>query len=94
MAIKNKQEKKEISGKTFIFQHPGLESSLELRERANDGNGNLSNKELYAEILEHVVFVDVDGVPQKINFTYFEENFDSMKVFTEVMKEALKFLFR
>ncbi|AVK98841.1 hypothetical protein [Lysinibacillus sphaericus] len=94
MAMKNKQMKKEISEKTFIFQHPGLESTLELRERAKDTNGNMSDKELYTEIMEHVVFVEVDNVPQKVNFTYFEENFESMKVFTEVMKEAIKFLFR
>jgi hypothetical protein len=94
MAIKNKQEKKEIAGKTWIFQHPGLEAVLDIRERAKDANGNTSDKELFKELLEHVVFVEEDGVPRRVNFEYFEEEFDSVKVFTEVMSAASKFIFR
>lgn len=93
MAIKNKQEKKEIAGKTFIFQHPGLEAVLDIRERSKV-NGNTSEKELFKELLEHVVFVEEDGVPRRVNLEYFEEEFDSMKVFTEVMSSAAKFIFR
>jgi len=93
MAMKNKQEKKEIAGKTFIFQHPGLEATLDIRERSKDAAGNTSEKELYKEFLEHVVFVEEEGVPKRINIEYFEE-FESMKVFTEVMRAASKFIFR
>ncbi|MBD8026422.1 hypothetical protein H9636_07090 [Ureibacillus sp. Re31] len=93
MAMKNKQAKETIEGKTFIFQHPGLDAALDMRERAKDANGNTSEKELYKEFLEHVVFVEEDGVPQRINIEYFEQ-FDSIKVFTEVMRKASKFIFR
>lgn len=93
MAMKNKQETETISGKKFIFQHPGLEAALDMRERSKDANGTTSDKELYKEILEHVVFVEEDGAPQRVNLEYFEQ-FDSMKVFTEVMKKASKFIFR
>ena len=93
MAMKGKQEKKEIAGKTFIFQHPGLDATLDIRERAKDAQGNTSEKELYKEFLEHVVFVEEDGTPQRINIEYFEQ-FESMKVFTEVMRTASRFIFR
>ncbi|TKI65559.1 hypothetical protein FC756_16035 [Lysinibacillus mangiferihumi] len=93
MAMNGKKETKEIAGKKFIFQHPGLEATLDIRERAKDQNGNTSEKELYKEFLEHVVFVEEEGVPQRINIEYFEQ-FDSMKVFTEVMRTASKFIFR
>lgn len=94
MALKSKQETKEIEGVKFIFQHPGLEAVLDMKERAKDPNGNTSDKELYNEMFEHVVFAEIDGSPQKVNFNFFEENFDSMKVFTEVMKTAFRFIFR
>lgn len=93
MAMQNKKETETIAGKKFIFQHPGLEATLDIRERAKDQNGNTSEKELYKEFLEHVVFVEEDGVPQRVTVEYFEQ-FDSMKVFTDVMRKASKFLFR
>ncbi|RUL56462.1 hypothetical protein [Lysinibacillus antri] len=93
MALKNKQATETIAGKKFIFQHPGLEATLDIRERTKDEKGNTSEKELYKEILEHVVFVEEDGAPKRVTVEYFEQ-FDSMKVFTDVMRAASKFLFR
>ncbi|WP_346235732.1 hypothetical protein MKY04_09325 [Lysinibacillus telephonicus] len=93
MAIKNKQIEETIQGKKFIFQHPGLEEALDMRERAKNDKGVLSDKALYKEILNHAVFVEEEGSPCKVDFEYFEQ-FDSLEVFSEVMKKASTFIFR
>jgi len=94
MALKGKQETKTIGGVDFTFQHPGIEAVLDLRERAQDAKGNISDKELSKEVFEHVVTAKVDDTVQKVDFEFFEEKFGGMKEYREVMKAASTFLFR
>lgn len=93
MALQGKTEEKEFGGETFIFQHPGIEGALDIQERSTDEKGKRVNKKMYKELLEHVVFVKKDGVPQKVDIAYFEK-FDSMTIFAEVVRYATNFLFR
>lgn len=94
MALKGKQETKTIGEVEFIFQHPGIEEVLDLKERSRGENGHLSDKELAKELFEHVIIAKVDDSPQKVNFAFFEEKFGGMKEYKEIIKAAAAFLFR
>ncbi|WP_332649663.1 hypothetical protein [Lysinibacillus sp. 54212] len=93
MSIKGKQEKKEFGGDTFLFQHPGIEKAVQIQDNSRDENGNRVAEDFYKELFEHVIFVVEDDIPQKVNMAHFEK-YDSMKVFTDVLKHATKFIFR
>lgn len=94
MSLKGKQETKEVGGIDFVFQHPGIEEVLDLRERTRGDNGHVSDKELSKELFEHVIFAKVDDSMQKVNFEFFENQFGGMKEYREVIKAATTFLFR
>ncbi len=93
MALKGKQEKAEYGGDLFLFQHPGIEKVVQIQDNSRDENGNRVAEDFYKELFEHVIFVVVDEVPQKVNMAHFEK-YESMKVFTDVIKHAARFLFR
>lgn len=93
MALKGKQVTETFGGDKFIFQHPGIQKAVQMQDESVDQNGNRSGEVLYKEFLDHVVFLEVDGVPTRITMDHFEK-YDSMKVFSEVMKFASKFIFR
>lgn len=94
MSLKGKQETKTIGDVNFIFQHPGIEEILDLKERARGEGGHISDKQLAKELFEHVIIAEVDGSPQKVDFGFFEEHFGAMKEYKEVINAASKFLFR
>lgn len=94
MSLKGKQESVVIGEVKFTFQHPGIEEVLDLKDRARNDAGQVSDKEIAKELFEHVIFAEVDGSLQKVNFAFFEERFGSMKEYKEVIKAASKFLFR
>lgn len=93
MALAGKTVTEKFGEETFIFQHPGIEAALDIQDNSKDENGKRVSKLLFKEFLEHVIFVEKDGVPQKVDLAYFEK-FGSMKVFNDVVSYASKFLFR
>lgn len=90
MAKKGEQMNyKAKTGVKYIFQHPGLREAVRMRDRAQTSTGP-SSEALYNEFLEHAVFEEVDGVPNKVSWDHFEEKGG----FSEVMKEVSNFLFQ
>lgn len=93
MALQGKQVKETFGGDTFIFQHPGVEKALRMQDETVGPNGQRSSELMTKEMLEHVVFLEVDGVPTKVNVQHFEK-YDSFRVLGEVVSYASKFVFR
>lgn len=75
-------EEGELQEVTYLLQHPGVRAAVQLRERAKDAMGNMSEEKYFEEIMKRVI------VLPRTNWDYWEENEGMM----EVMKEASTFL--
>lgn len=87
MAKRGEQKTIKVEGIEYVLQHPGLLESIRMRDRSKNEAGSLIEETIYRELMEHVVFLN-DG--NKVDFEYFEEN----PGFTDVMKEAMSFVFK
>lgn len=90
MAKKGEQKNFEATtGVKYILQHPGLREAIRIRDRSKTERGT-STEALYSEFMEHVIFEDIDGVPQRVTWDHFEERGG----LSEVMKQASTFVFQ
>lgn len=90
MAKKGEQKNYEATtGVKYILQHPGLREAIRMRDRSKTERGT-STEALYSEFMEHVIFEDVEGTPQRVTWDHFEEKGG----LSEVMKQASTFVFQ
>ena len=87
MAKRGEQKTIKVEGIEYLLQHPGLLESIRMRDRSKNEAGSLIEETIYRELMENVIFLKEGG---KVDFEYFEEN----PGFTDVMKEAMEFVFK
>ena len=87
MAKRGEQKTIKVEGIEYMLQHPGLLESIRMRDRSKNQLGVPMEELTYRELLDHVVFLKDGG---KVDFEHFEEN----PGFTDVMEEAMDFVFK
>lgn len=83
MAKNPKQKQVTIDEVTYILQHPGIRSSVQMRDRAKNNLGQFSEEKYYTELMKHVI------VEPKVTWDYFDEH---EGIFEQLMKEAAEFV--
>lgn len=78
------QEKHTVAGIEYMFQFPGVKSTIELLDRSKNAFGNVVDSTYYEEIMENVIVIP------KVDWDYWDTH-DGLR---EVMAKADNFLGR